>query len=90
MTPVITNPNTPWLKSELPSIVPWPVAPLNRPVPPVTCQLPVPWSTPGLTGHATSSLVTVSVSPLAAVSVSVLVFASPLCRAPDAWRCLSR
>jgi hypothetical protein len=36
-----------------------------------------PWVTPGATGTATSWLVTVTVSPLAAVNVSVFVLSKP-------------
>ena len=38
MVPVNWKLNTPWLKSLCPSKLPWPEAPLKRPVPPVTTQ----------------------------------------------------
>ena len=77
MLPVRSTVKVPVLKSKDPLSDPKPVVSLNRPVPPVTCHWPVPWYCPGPVGHATSSLVTVRVSPLAAVRTSTLTLASP-------------
>jgi hypothetical protein len=51
IVPVRFMVNVPTLKSAPPSAAPPPVVPANRPVPPVTCHWPVPWTIPGRSGR---------------------------------------
>ena len=61
MVPVTVKSNVPLTKSPRQSIVPWPVAPANRPVPPTTVYAPEIRYTPGVAvGQASSSTVQVS------------------------------